>query len=127
MKRLFFFFFAFAFAVSCTQAEPGKVKVTGGWIQGNVTEDLCVYKGIPFAAPPVGDLRWKAPQPVQKWDGVLETKEYGPGPIQAMYGLRQNLLKKSFLSLCGYMVAVLLWVTLLVMTDRNLHVREWSS
>ena len=33
--------------------EPGKVKVEGGWIQGVVTEDLTVYKGIPFAAPPV--------------------------------------------------------------------------
>ena len=73
---------AVAAAVSCTQAEPGQVKVTGGWIQGEVTEDLTIYKGIPFAAPPVGDLRWKAPQPVQPWEGVRDALEFGPGPIQ---------------------------------------------
>ena len=75
-------FAAIAAALSCTQAEPGQVKVTGGWIQGEVTEDLTIYKGIPFAAPPVGDLRWKAPQPVQPWKGVREAVEFGPGPIQ---------------------------------------------
>lgn len=73
---------ALAAAVSCTKAGPGLVKVTGGWIQGEVTEDLTIYKGIPFAAPPVGELRWKAPQPVQPWEGIKETVEFGPGPIQ---------------------------------------------
>ena len=48
---------------------PGQVKVTGGTIQGLVLEDMTVYKGIPFAAPPVGELRWKAPQPVVAWRG----------------------------------------------------------
>lgn len=69
-------------ALSCKPSVPGQVKVTGGWIQGEVTEDMCVYKGIPFAAPPVGDLRWKAPQPVIPWDGIREAKEFGPGPVQ---------------------------------------------
>ena len=71
-----------AMALSCKQPVPGQVKVTGGWIQGEVTEDMCIYKGIPFAAPPVGDLRWKAPQPVIPWDGIREAKEFGPGPVQ---------------------------------------------
>lgn len=73
---------AFAVCLACTRLEPGQVKVTGGIIQGEVTEDLMIYKGIPFAAPPVGELRWKAPQPVQPWEGVKETVEFGPGPIQ---------------------------------------------
>lgn len=83
MKSIYSVLFAAIMLVmtSC-QSEPGKVKVTGGWIQGEVAEDLCIFKGVPFAAPPVGDLRWKAPQPVVPWDGVLETKEYAPGPIQ---------------------------------------------
>ena len=67
---------------SCTGNTPGKVKVEGGWIQGTVSEDMSVFKGIPFAAPPVGELRWKAPQPVIPWDGVLETKEFAKGPVQ---------------------------------------------
>jgi len=43
---------------------PGAVKVEGGLVQGVAEGDLAVYKGIPFAAPPIGDLRWRAPQPV---------------------------------------------------------------
>ena len=43
-------------------------KVTGGEVQGVVTEGISIFKGIPFAAPPVGDLRWKAPAPVQALD-----------------------------------------------------------
>ncbi len=67
---------------SCTTLEPGQVKVEGGIIQGAVTSDLAIYKGIPFAAPPVGDLRWKAPQPVEKWSGVKQAVEYAPAPMQ---------------------------------------------
>ncbi|HEX8406306.1 MAG TPA: carboxylesterase family protein, partial [Duganella sp.] len=40
------------------------------------------YKGIPFAAPPVGDLRWKAPQPAPKWKGVRKADHFGPRPMQ---------------------------------------------
>lgn len=53
-----------------TQQEPAQGLVEGGTIRGTVTEDLTIYKGIPFAAPPVGDLRWKAPQPVEDWEGI---------------------------------------------------------
>ena len=48
------------------------VKVEGGMVQGvpSATSDVTVFRGIPYAAPPVGDLRWKRPQPVVKWKGV---------------------------------------------------------
>lgn len=71
---------------SCTEQVPGQVKVEGGLIQGTVTETMSIYKGIPFAAPPVGDLRWKAPQPVIPWDGVLETTEFAPAAMQSGRG-----------------------------------------
>lgn len=59
------------------------VSVTGGQIAGTLTEDhiVAAYKGIPFAAPPVKDLRWKAPQPVIPWDGVLECASFKANPI----------------------------------------------
>lgn len=84
MKRIYFTLIAFVALVlsSCNQQPPGQLKVEGGTIQGLVTDDLMIYKGIPFAAPPVGDLRWKAPQPVEKWDGVKQTTEYAPAPMQ---------------------------------------------
>ena len=69
--------------LGCTPSlEPGQVKVEQGIVQGVVENGLTVYKGIPFAAPPVGDLRWKAPQPAEKWEGVKLTTEYAPGPVQ---------------------------------------------
>ena len=77
-------------AVACSgNSTPGLVKVEGGTIQGTVTESMAIYKGIPFAAPPVGDLRWKAPQPVIPWEGVRNTTEFGPSPIQA--GSQENM------------------------------------
>ncbi len=54
------------------------IQVTGGRIRGQVRGGLSVFKGIPFAAPPTGDLRWKAPQPVAPWSGVLAADDYGP-------------------------------------------------
>lgn len=59
-----------------------QVKVEGGNIEGYEADGMKIYKGIPFAEPPVGDLRWKAPQPVKPWKETLSTKKYAPGPIQ---------------------------------------------
>jgi len=58
------------------------VEVTGGTIEGVTENEIISFKGIPFAAPPVGDLRWKSPQPVIPWEGVKKTGEFAPGPMQ---------------------------------------------
>ena len=47
---------------------------------------VTVYKGIPYAAPPVGELRWRAPQPPAKWDGVRDCYEFGPIAMQTTPG-----------------------------------------
>lgn len=52
------------------------VKVTGGLIEGATEDGVQVYRGIPFATPPVGTLRWAAPQVVKPWDGVLKTDTF---------------------------------------------------
>jgi para-nitrobenzyl esterase len=62
--------------------QPSAVKVDGGLLQGTFEDSLTVYRGIPFAAPPVGDLRWRAPQPPTKWEGVKQATKFAPGPIQ---------------------------------------------
>ena len=59
-----------------------QVKTAGGILEGKDLSGITVFKGVPFAAPPVGNLRWKAPQPAQKWQGVREAKEFGPNPMQ---------------------------------------------
>lgn len=60
----------------------GAINVEGGQIEGVEEDGLTVYRGIPFAAPPVGDLRWRPPQPVADWDGVKQTSEFGPACMQ---------------------------------------------
>ncbi len=83
MNRIYFILLAsIGMLLGACSQQPGRVKVEGGTIQGIVTDDLTIYKGIPFAAPPVGDLRWKAPQPVEKWKGVKQTIEFAPAPMQ---------------------------------------------
>ena len=67
----------------CIAQEPAPVKVESGKLQGTIEEGLTVYKGIPFAAPPVGDLRWRTPQPAKEWKGVRQAVKFAPGPIQA--------------------------------------------
>lgn len=63
-------------------AQVKDVDVTGGKVSGVVANGIASFKGIPFAAPPVGALRWKAPQPVQAWTGVKQATEYGPSCVQ---------------------------------------------
>ncbi|GGY50197.1 carboxylesterase/lipase family protein [Pseudoduganella albidiflava] len=53
------------------------VKVDGGRIEGRIEDGVRVFKGIPFAAPPVGELRWQAPQPVRPWQGVRQAGDFG--------------------------------------------------
>jgi para-nitrobenzyl esterase len=63
--------------------QPAPVKVEEGLLQGTSEDGLTIYRGIPFATPPVGDLRWRAPQPAAKWDGVKLATKFASGPIQA--------------------------------------------
>ena len=68
--------FVFAFTGPALTAND-TVRVDSGLISGSVVDGVRSYKGIPFAAPPVGELRWKAPQPVAAWEGVRESKDFG--------------------------------------------------
>jgi para-nitrobenzyl esterase len=83
IKNIIILIFLSLFGFSTdAQVGVGQVKIADGAIQGTVEGDLSVFKEIPFAAPPVGDLRWKAPQPVKKWKGVKETTKFAPAPFQ---------------------------------------------
>jgi para-nitrobenzyl esterase len=80
-----------AVAMGAPPAAAGSeiVATDAGQVEGALSADskVHVFKGIPFAAPPVGDLRWKAPQPIAKWDGVRKATEFGARCMQArVYG-----------------------------------------
>ena len=71
------------FTTAPVLAAPAAVVETyAGAVGGVRTGQLAVYKGVPFAAPPVGALRWRAPQPVQPWPGVRPAKEFAPACMQ---------------------------------------------
>ena len=63
-------------------AEVTTARVSGGQIEGTAASGVASFKGIPFAAPPVGDLRWKKPQPVVAWSGVKKASDYAPACMQ---------------------------------------------
>ncbi|HVV17990.1 MAG TPA: carboxylesterase family protein [Pseudonocardiaceae bacterium] len=59
-----------------------EVRTTAGTVRGRFAEGLTVFLGIPFAEPPVGDLRFAAPHPARAWDGVRDAVAFGPPPPQ---------------------------------------------
>jgi para-nitrobenzyl esterase len=63
-------------------AQIAQADITGGRIAGTVVDGISEFKGIPFAAAPVGALRWKAPQPVTPWPGVRQASAFGPACMQ---------------------------------------------
>ena len=78
---------------SIAQAQPPAdsaatthVRVDSGELQGVVEDGVVSYKGIPFAAPPVGDLRWRPPQPAARWTGVRLATEFGADCMQERFG-----------------------------------------
>lgn len=73
----------------CTMAEDkdkglGIVKTEGGYVSGINQSELSVYLGIPYAAPPTGDLRWRPPQPAKPWEGIYKADKFGPSCPQAV-------------------------------------------
>jgi para-nitrobenzyl esterase len=91
MNKICFFCFLLFLTISSNAQQNNnnnlavQTKIENGIIEGNFDTKTGIQKyfGVPFAKPPVGDLRWKAPQPLDNWAGVKQTKKFGPRPVQA--------------------------------------------
>lgn len=81
MKKLFIPLALALFTMTAGAQEP-QVKTAAGVLEGTYESGIKVFRGVPFAQPPVGELRWKAPQPVKPWTGVRAAKDFGPNPMQ---------------------------------------------
>ncbi|MEW4447380.1 carboxylesterase family protein [Qipengyuania sp. JC766] len=57
------------------------MRTTSGALEGSLEDDALVFRGVPYAKPPFGDLRWRAPEPIV-WDGVKPAKSFGPACLQ---------------------------------------------
>ena len=77
IQRSLFMVIIMMFGASALAAD--RVRTAAGFVEGTTSADgqIRIFKGIPYAAPPVGALRWKAPQPVQSWTGVRKAAEFG--------------------------------------------------
>lgn len=80
-------------ALAATVSAPTVAQTVGpvaatqsGQVRGSIENGIATWKGIPFAAPPVGPLRWRAPQPAQRWTGVKTTTAYGHDCMQEPFG-----------------------------------------
>lgn len=84
MRKLTFSLVLMSFIMqACTSGVGLQVRTACGTVEGvELDNGVKAFLGIPFAQPPVGDLRWKAPQPGKPWEGILETKSFGNDPMQ---------------------------------------------
>src|SRR5437868_6176240 len=74
-----------AFALVASAQTADRVKTANGVVEGagRQSSGVRIFKGIPFAQPPVGELRWREPQPVKNWQGVRQAAQFGPRCMQA--------------------------------------------
>lgn len=73
----------FALGAGCAcAASPDRVKIDTGELKGTISGRVVSFKGIPYAAPPVGQNRWRPPQSVQPWSGIRAAAEFGPDCMQ---------------------------------------------
>ncbi len=78
------------YALADTPAVPAKVTLDTGTVVGAVVDQARVFKAIPYAAPPVGPLRWRPPQPAKPWTGERDATQDGPACPQVVYPGRYN-------------------------------------
>jgi len=133
MKKLLFVLPMLAM-MACTPSQKEQtcpvLTVEGGQIQGVQTENpgVFVFRGIPYAAPPIGDLRWKEPQPVVTWEGVRLCDKFGHPGYQASH------LPGGYASEWGYgdespysedCLYLNVWTKAAGQTDKKLPVALW--
>ncbi len=89
-------------AVNSAQDEP-VIRTASGMVRGVKEGDVDIFRGIPFAAPPVGEFRWRPPQPVTPWEGVRDAKEFGPSCAQAGFGGGPGAISQGSSEDCLYL------------------------
>jgi para-nitrobenzyl esterase len=119
-------------ALAVTQAPASHLKepiqVTGGLITGTPTVQwtpgVRLYRGIPYAAPPVGDLRWRPPQPVAPWSGVKAADHFSASCMQAQAGTESNAWREGTIPVSEDCLYVNVW-TPAQKADAHLPVMVW--
>lgn len=82
MKKSFLMVLSLFLSWGATAQNNPRVTYKDGTVEGIDSSGVKIFRGIPFAQSPVGDLRWRAPQPVKPWQGIRPAKEFGSDPVQ---------------------------------------------
>lgn len=85
----------FAWQMANAASPPTLIATDAGQLRGKAEGDVVAFKGVPFAAPPVGALRWHEPMPVLPWKGVRDALAFGAPCAQAAMGWNDNVAAKS--------------------------------
>jgi para-nitrobenzyl esterase len=108
--------------IPSSEDESPTVKIESGIVKGVTEGEVSSFKGIPYAAPPVGEYRWRPPQPVKPWDGVRDATEFGATCAQAGWGTAQGAIAEGSSEDCLYLN---LWVPAEAEPDAKLPVMVW--
>ncbi|MGI6073036.1 MAG: carboxylesterase/lipase family protein [Fermentimonas sp.] len=98
------------------------VRIKSGLLRGTTEDGVDSYKGIPYAAPPVGEFRWRPPQPVTPWEGARDALEFGPSCAQAGWGAPAGTIAEGSSEDCLYLN---LWVPSGTRSGAKLPVMVW--
>nr|WP_319509723.1 carboxylesterase family protein [uncultured Draconibacterium sp.] len=131
MKNLLVGFLSFLLAISIDvqsasgntkQTSGPEVKTKSGVVRGVTEGDVSSFKGIPFAAPPVGEFRWRPPQPVEAWEGVRDASEFGPTCAAVGWGAAAGTIQQGSSEDCLYLN---IWTPATAKEGAKLPVMVW--
>ncbi|PLB85773.1 hypothetical protein C0T31_08965 [Dysgonamonadaceae bacterium] len=103
-------------------AASPSVRISSGIVRGIAQDGVAVFKGIPYAAPPVGEYRWRPPQPVIPWEGIRDALAFGPDCAQGGWGTAPGTIREGSSEDCLYLN---LWIPAGARPKNKLPVMVW--
>ena len=115
MRKIALTLAAMAISIATSAQDAVSVNTSYGILEGLDISGIKTFKGVPFAAPPTGDNRWREPQPLQPWQGIRECHDYAPDPMQEPIFGDMNFGADSISEDCLYLN---IWTPAITMNEK---------